>query len=529
MVYLEFQIIIKFVDFQIWNKHDYHQMKRKASELSPHEDEPYLKKPKFEEEKSKLRIQKNDDQILSIRNQICESIHFYSKNKIPNSFPLSNTQTFVSSIHPKYLSHTQLRFDECFKDLPIMNIEYELKHALVSLPSLMKWGPHLQIEKCIYLEPNTSSSLYKCQVKIEDQNHICVLKCTRIQNKYYFVHDENTGPKKWSLQAINNEKWEKINNAKYTYLPWTEALIWSQMYPHLFYGNFNVYVPSLKNKMYIEAWNLLFIPYYPHDAREYIYRLLTQHSNQLNETCSNKDQKMQYCQTCVFNTESKCTFVHDYKSLELELAAIFAQVFFILLHPLKQRFGFNHNDCKWNNVVFDTVEETKYEIVCIKRKEKIVHWLKIPYFGKKFQLIDFGWSSFALDEKSILVSSYACKWDYGNVFHPFNAYTDLAQLANDFCYILEINKNVKEKMNENLNHMKKLKDLVLQMACTDKKRILSRKKHKRIDLFYHLLNKECTWTKTRETLLIQSFVSLFEYIPMQNETFENPIVYNLNE
>lgn len=461
-----------------------------------------------------------------------------------------------------------------FHEFPLLpHLRYQTKHNLPLLTPGTRMGPHLEIERLLSLETDGIAVLYLCRVHTMHHGvHRVVCKLTPMCTHHDALHHDTLKRDRMNHPWYNNDPqhccppshdshhplrdgnsndvcFSSFAPSGYTsrrttlssssprniscFLPWNEALAWSQMHPHQFYGNINFFVPFIMDTQKVWLWNALFIPYYPYELRGFMKRLLEHHtmdistpsllssalslvlhrksrrpspprssnsssSSSVNTMIMDSAPRSLYCLTCSLNgripedyschasavpmeccllpskdnpttnnnhgtigpccntTNSKQTTImsstalhgtqqpsvvsHDPQhvrysefTLERELVAILAQLFFVVLVPLKQRHALCHNDCKLNNVMYRPChlrrrhinnhggskcnnntgdynsattcnhdgdayyeEEDACAYVRLVSNGETQGWLRIPYYGRELFLIDYGWSSFAL-------------------------------------------------------------------------------------------------------------------------------------
>lgn len=117
--------------------------------------------------------------------------------------------------------------------------------------------------------------------------------------------------------------------------------------------------------------------------------------------------------------------------------AIFAQVIFCCLAPIKKSNNINHNDLKLDNIVYD-----RFDQKCLKPGSIYMNflvyvecknvWLRFPTYGRFCSFIDFGYAYANVDQYEICSNA---PLKYANMVVK-NKCTDHAQLGYSILYVL---------------------------------------------------------------------------------------------
>jgi hypothetical protein len=176
--------------------------------------------------------------------------------------------------------------------------------------------------------------------------------------------------------------------------PWTEAIVWATVYPHLFYGHFNVM----------------------DEKSGAIYSLLVLHEF--------GPSLMDHMKSMIMMMGKEKGPAHPADMLH----AYIAQILLVVLEPVKRAFKLCHNDFKSNNVV-STYVKYAFVYVCLVWADKKRTWLRIPTFGLRYHLIDFGFCHITMPSSSLSIMANSLRHDLPFGMMPDNLYTDVAQIG----------------------------------------------------------------------------------------------------
>ena len=273
-----------------------------------------------------------------------------------------------------------------------------------------QWTDTILLNQMIYSGDN--AKIYKATIRFKEDKHShrleCAVKVINIRSCSPFWK-WNESRKSIPSSSSSSCRLDKLRCCT----AWLESIALSKVYPLKFLGTVTFF-----NRDDTSWYCAIFMPWYKGTFFSLLHKVLDRvYYNGID--------------TRLLDSSQPLSLIHN------TLLAQISQVVLYSIPFAKRSHLISHNDLKVDNIGY---KKTKKQFLYVKihptREETIS--LAIPTFGKKFQLIDFGWSSLVCEKEGLKLCSTCPQYNLLDTkMRVWNPYSDFAQFSYSTLNILE--------------------------------------------------------------------------------------------